>query len=143
MNPLIQILEARKTLTEAINAVLDDTDQSISNKVAAIIHGESSGNRKRALIEGLMIEHGLVPLNARVHAKHGALLASQVSVNAHKNPQYVAALVDDTFRLVKFSAAAARKIGYCCHGTVHKSDAYRASVEKIGETVYEGTVTYE
>lgn len=64
-------------------------------------------------------------------------------MNAHKNPQYVAALMGDNFRLVKFSATAARKIGYCCHGSVHKSDAYRAAVEKVSAPVYEGTVTYE
>ena len=140
-NVVNQILETRARLTELITAVVEDEQQSVANKAAAIIHGESSSNRKRALVERLLKSNGLVPLDAYVHVKNGALMASQIGVRTSKEPHYVAAVIGNEFRVVKFDPDEARQIGKCCHGTIHKSDAYRATVTSISRPVYCEAVT--
>jgi hypothetical protein len=142
-NRLNRILDARSTLVATIDSIIDDPMESVTNKVAAVIFGETSSNRKRALVEKILKSAGLVEPEACVHVKNGSFLASQITITRDNDPHYIAAITDkEDFCLVRFNPIEARQIGKPCHGTKVQSDAVRSNINEIGEYVFIGKIDY-
>lgn len=142
MNFLNILLEAQGAVKRIINEILEDKNQSIANKVAAVMFGESSGNRKKALINKLLIDVGLISEDDCLHVKNGSFVASQISVKTMEQVHYVAAIVDGIFCLTMFDPQEAQKIGFSCHGSRQISDACRANVSSICDVVWAEMIDY-
>jgi hypothetical protein len=136
------ICDYQEIIKTLINESIDDSQETIANKVAAIMYGATSATQKNTLVKKLMVDAGLVAKSSHVHAKTNTLIASQVSTSTYNEEHYVATIIEGEFLLVKFDPLRSRELGTSCHGTLHHSDAYRVDVNSFGELVFAERVTY-
>jgi hypothetical protein len=141
-NPLNRILHAKAIVKILIGEIINDENQPIANRVAAAMFGESSGNRKKKLINNLLVETGFISKDDYLHVKNGSGVASQISVKDLDKDHYVASIIDGTFILLKFDPYQAHDDGYACHGSRVQSDSRRANVEKNGEVIWAERIDY-
>jgi len=137
---LAQIRQANDLVDALVDGLIDSPDASVAVKIAAIIYGVRSANRKKALVHRVLVAHGLIPITAHVHVKNGELLASQIPIDTLDVEHYVAAIIDGMFHLVKFNGKQGHDIGVYCHGKKQRSDARRAKIESICEVVYRAPI---